>query len=637
MIEFKCSECGKQLRVKDEAAGKKGKCPQCGTVLLVPAPALTKPHQSTEGTDAIAQVQPPAATSHSEQEPEPPTPEGSSSASIPTEPSPRLDQTAKIALAAGGLGLVTLGLSPLFKWINFGAGGVTGISGDGKIVLGITIVSAIALGLAAFANRRVTLAAMGAGAWGTIALFWMGGLIWKVGSLLDSPDLKDNPFAAMLATQVSPGSGLYLGLIGGLIAAGALGFVAYRNMQLAGRSRVFYAAQSGALVLGIAVAMLFGPESPSKGDDTVTQDSSPTPVSPFSITGDDGSAAKERQRSARLEEIEELRQTLAGEERGVLAKFVVERSRFGETDSGFSREKVIELAVRNGTGRSVSRAYFHAVLLTPGREIPWVDEEFNYQITGGLEPGESATWHLSPNMFGAWSNAPTERDDLVLIIRPVRLDGADGESFTGERLREDDAERLEELLKETAYDGAAQVRESLASREQALQEWRRTAMRAAVKAEVEYLQSLRAQAETAMASMKKFEIEQARFYFSKDRFSSDPVIDLSIKNGTDQAVSRFYCRGVLSSPGRETPWVDDTFNYSVRGGIQPGETKQFKLSPNMFGAWGQAPKDRDDLEFSVTVYRLDGADEEELFPSEFSEDDAKRLSALEAMSRNNGW
>ena len=36
MIEFTCTQCGKQLRVKDEAAGKNGKCPQCGTVLHVP-------------------------------------------------------------------------------------------------------------------------------------------------------------------------------------------------------------------------------------------------------------------------------------------------------------------------------------------------------------------------------------------------------------------------------------------------------------------------------------------------------------------------------------------------------------------------------------------------------------------------
>lgn len=230
MIEFKCSECGKQLRVKDDAAGKKGKCPQCGTVLLVPAkqesslqPADSRPN------DGIGDV---------EQRTAPPTTEGANpragAADAQKAPSPvandtrseYLDNPIKIALAAGGVGLVILALSPLFKWINFGAGGVTGISGDGKIVLGITVVSIIALGLAVFARRRIAAASLGVGAWGTIALFWMGGLIWKVGSLLESSEAEGNPFAAMLATQVSPGSGLYIGLIGGLIAAGALGYVA---------------------------------------------------------------------------------------------------------------------------------------------------------------------------------------------------------------------------------------------------------------------------------------------------------------------------------------------------------------------------------------------------------------------------
>jgi hypothetical protein len=50
MIEFKCSECGKQLRVKDDAAGKKGKCPQCGVTLEVPTPqedALIAEHEAS--------------------------------------------------------------------------------------------------------------------------------------------------------------------------------------------------------------------------------------------------------------------------------------------------------------------------------------------------------------------------------------------------------------------------------------------------------------------------------------------------------------------------------------------------------------------------------------------------------------
>src|SRR5688572_19816201 len=35
-IEFECPVCNATIRVKDEAAGKKGRCPQCKSLLLVP-------------------------------------------------------------------------------------------------------------------------------------------------------------------------------------------------------------------------------------------------------------------------------------------------------------------------------------------------------------------------------------------------------------------------------------------------------------------------------------------------------------------------------------------------------------------------------------------------------------------------
>ena len=38
-ITVTCEGCGKKLRVKDELAGRKGKCPACGTVLVIPQPA----------------------------------------------------------------------------------------------------------------------------------------------------------------------------------------------------------------------------------------------------------------------------------------------------------------------------------------------------------------------------------------------------------------------------------------------------------------------------------------------------------------------------------------------------------------------------------------------------------------------
>jgi DNA-directed RNA polymerase subunit RPC12/RpoP len=40
-IRFACSKCGRAIRTSDDAAGKSGKCNDCGTVLTVPRSALT--------------------------------------------------------------------------------------------------------------------------------------------------------------------------------------------------------------------------------------------------------------------------------------------------------------------------------------------------------------------------------------------------------------------------------------------------------------------------------------------------------------------------------------------------------------------------------------------------------------------
>jgi phage FluMu protein Com len=42
-IEFRCTQCGKLLRTGDDTAGKRAKCPQCGTMLAIPAPDAAPP------------------------------------------------------------------------------------------------------------------------------------------------------------------------------------------------------------------------------------------------------------------------------------------------------------------------------------------------------------------------------------------------------------------------------------------------------------------------------------------------------------------------------------------------------------------------------------------------------------------
>jgi len=79
-------------------------------------------------------------------------------------------------------------------------------------------------------------------------------------------DIKDNPFAGLLATQISPGAGLYIGLIGALIVAGALGFVAVGHLLVLGRMKAYVVTQSVSVGLGILLGFLVGPSGPPKVD-----------------------------------------------------------------------------------------------------------------------------------------------------------------------------------------------------------------------------------------------------------------------------------------------------------------------------------------------------------------------------------
>jgi hypothetical protein len=150
-------------------------------------------------------------------------------------------------------------------------------------------------------------------------------------------------------------------------------------------------------------------------------------------------------------EIEELyaAQSLTEQHRQELSKFEIKRSRFYKRKSGtyyVTEEPVIELTVKNGTGEAISRAYFTGTLSSPNRSVPWLKDDFNYQIAGGLEPGEETTWYLAPNMFSEWGTVDAPKN-TILTVETIKLDGADGEElYSINSFGEEEKERLEELL-----------------------------------------------------------------------------------------------------------------------------------------------------------------------------------------------
>ena len=50
-IKVKCGNCGKKLKAKDDAAGKKVKCPDCGKVMLIPEPVMDAVEEDFDAYD----------------------------------------------------------------------------------------------------------------------------------------------------------------------------------------------------------------------------------------------------------------------------------------------------------------------------------------------------------------------------------------------------------------------------------------------------------------------------------------------------------------------------------------------------------------------------------------------------------
>lgn len=147
--------------------------------------------------------------------------------------------------------------------------------------------------------------------------------------------------------------------------------------------------------------------------------------------------------------------------------------------------------------------------------------------------------------------------------------------------------------------------------------------------EIRELEAKRVKAESAREQLKKFQVVRSRFYTREQAFvGKQPIIELTVKNGTDQAVSRAYFEGTLASPNRSVPWHKDTFNYNISGGLEPGEGATWNLAPNMFSDWGKVDAPADAV-FTVTVEQLDGADGKPIYSTrEFDERDLERLNKL---------
>ena len=159
--------------------------------------------------------------------------------------------------------------------------------------------------------------------------------------------------------------------------------------------------------------------------------------------------AREREQALRTLNRLEAKQDSAQRAQEHLAQISIDNARYYISTSPYGAlEPVIELTVTNGSDRAVAELMLHGVLKSHNREVAWADETFYYVISGGLAPGESATWSLAPNRFGPWGNDQIPRN-AVLTLTLLGVNNSEGQPrWDAPALTDNEAERLEELRAE---------------------------------------------------------------------------------------------------------------------------------------------------------------------------------------------
>lgn len=128
-----------------------------------------------------------------------------------------------------------------------------------------------------------------------------------------------------------------------------------------------------------------------------------------------------------------------------------------------------------------------------------------------------------------------------------------------------------------------------------------------IAAGMKVVQAARAEREKHRSTFEAIRIENPRFYVNR-QFIVEPIIDFRITNGTPAAIRRGFFHGTLTTEGRSIPWVSEDFNTEFSGGLEPGESRHLRLSPNMFGEWGQGDHiNRNDLKLTVTLVNVEDA------------------------------
>lgn len=135
------------------------------------------------------------------------------------------------------------------------------------------------------------------------------------------------------------------------------------------------------------------------------------------------------------------------EQQIIVQSVKISSPRFSYQKVGFVEQPIISFTILNEGTIALKRIFMHGKVQTPGRAIPWVEDDFNYEFPGGLEPKEKQTLNLSPNMFSDWGKVPKEAvKGAILDLSLTAFEDASAKKYGNDEASDQDLKGREKAL-----------------------------------------------------------------------------------------------------------------------------------------------------------------------------------------------
>jgi hypothetical protein len=95
----------------------------------------------------------------------------------------------------------------------------------------------------------------------------------------------------------------------------------------------------------------------------------------------------------------------------------------------YSITNTISMIVKNNTEYAISSIYFNANYQTPGRQIPYGNDDFRHSFSGGLEPSEEKSIRVLTS--GSRLSFTRIQPGAILTVKVTNINGPDGTSLLG--------------------------------------------------------------------------------------------------------------------------------------------------------------------------------------------------------------